>query len=269
MKKNIYLTVITLITIGCIIGGMLYHTGGLPGLRPDKSITRKTETIFQEDGAVTAVSLDSEVMDVRFRTGEKLEIAYGGNEKLKPEISLQDGTLTITQRGKVRSRFNLFGFGKNGARLDVTIPSGTKLENFTSQIDACDMEIAQLAIADVKIHGNIGDIKVAGTAFDRTDISLNTGDLEVEDASLGTGTIGMNTGDTDVKNCTFEELLVTGDVGDIDVVLAGDRSTYAINLSTDMGEVEIFDRDEGRSFSQEGSGPSLTVENNVGDIEVK
>ncbi|MBR0397101.1 MAG: DUF4097 family beta strand repeat protein [Eubacterium sp.] len=272
MKKNIYLIIITLITIGCIIGGMLYHTGGFSGMRLDKSITRKTETIFQQDGEVTAVAVDSEVMDVRFRTGEKLEIAYGGNENLKPEISLDNGTLTITQRGKAGNHFNLFGFGKNGAKLDVTLPSGTKLEKFASRIDVCDMEIAQLAAAEAVISGNTGDIDITDAAFGSTEITLNTGDLNVNDSALGSGTITLDTGDIDVKRSAFADLRVSAGMGDVEVELADERSRYAIDLSTDLGEVEIFGNDEGRSYSQQSSesgGPSLTVTNHVGDIEVK
>ena len=111
MKRTIYLVLITLATIACIVGGMLYHSGGFSGLKPDFS--GKTETIFQESGAVSEIRLDSEVMDVKFYTGDSLEIAYGGNEKLKPEISFENGVLSITQRGKAGRTFNIFNFGKN------------------------------------------------------------------------------------------------------------------------------------------------------------
>ena len=272
MKKTGYLVLITLLTVGCIIGGMLYHSGGLQGFWPDARVSGKTETIFQENGEVTAIALNSEVMDVKIRTGEKLEVAYGGNANLKPEVSLDGGTLTITQRGKVKNSFNLFNIGKNTAKLEVTIPSDAKITKFTSQIDICDMEIAGFSAEDAEIHGNVGDIDVNGAAFGSSVITLNTGDLDVEKTALGSGTISVNTGDIDVKQSAFGNLNVTGDVGDIDVELTEDRQAYAIDLSTDIGDVEVFGDDEGKSFSQQGSGsssPSLTVKNHIGDIKVK
>ena len=267
MKRTIYLVLITLATIACIVGGMLYHSGGFSGLKPDFS--GKTETIFQESGAVSEIRLDSEVMDVRFYTGDSLEIAYGGNEKLKPEISFENGVLSITQRGKAGRTFNIFNFGKTQSKLLVTIPADAKLQKFTSQIDVCDLEINAMSAAEAGIHANVGDVDVRNAAFGKTEITANTGDLDVEDSALGSGTIQVNTGDVDINYCSFNELHVTNDVGDTDVRLREAADTYTLNLAADIGDVEAFGRDSGRNYSQEGSGPVLTVQTNIGDIEVK
>ena len=79
----------------------------------------------------------------------------------------------------------------------------------------------------------------------------------------------MNTGNIDINYCSFNELHVTNDVGDTDVRLREAADTYTINLAADIGDVEAFGRDSGRNYSQEGSGPVLTVKTNIGDIEVK
>lgn len=267
MKRTVYLVLITLATIACIIGGMLYHSGGFSGLKPDFS--GKTETIFQESGAVSEIILDSEVMDVKFYTGDSLEIAYGGNEKLKPEITFENGVLSITQRGKVRRTFNIFSFGKTQSKLLVTIPAEARLQKFSCQIDVCDLEINALNAAEAGIHANVGDVDVRNAVFGKSEIIMNTGDLDVEDSALGSGTIKLDTGDADVNYCSFDELNVTNDVGDTDVRLREAADSYTINLSADIGDVEAFGRDSGRNYSQEGSGPVLTVKTNIGDIEVK
>ena len=274
MKRNIYLAIIALATIACIIFGVAVHTGGLfsrklfgindltsetlyDGSASDSSASGGSASGGSASGtasggsasgtAITDLLLNTEMIDVNLTAGDAFRVEYNGAERLKPVVTENDSTLEISQKNVKKG---LFDARNINCRLNITVPSDLLLNSLT-------------------VNTNVGDLDLSGFQCANTEIVSDVDDLTVKNADLGTASIIIKTGDSDIINCRFDSLVISQDVGDIEVDTAGAFTDYTLDLKTKMGEVEVGDSDCGRSFVQQGNGPSLTAHAEVGDVEVK
>ena len=140
MKKNIYLTVITIITIICIIAGTCYHVIGwgvhffseqpfISHILGDndtesESLNQTTETLDSFDN----MNLDISVSDLTVTTGDSYSISYDTNRaSLIPKYEVSHGTLTVTQK----SKHNNF-WGSTHCAITITVPESAVLSNLTA-----------------------------------------------------------------------------------------------------------------------------------------
>ena len=103
MKKNIYLIIITIITVVCIIAGSLYHIGGFAlGLfnnlipRSDKSLGNVCTEELSVDEFSNLV-FDTTISNINVKTGDSYTVSYKCNKRLVPKIRSTGDTLTISQ----------------------------------------------------------------------------------------------------------------------------------------------------------------------------
>ena len=82
MKKNIYLIIITIITVVCIIAGSLYHIGGFAlGLfdnlipRSDKSLGNVCTEELSVDEFSNLV-FDTTISNINVKTGDSYTVSY-------------------------------------------------------------------------------------------------------------------------------------------------------------------------------------------------
>ena len=61
---------------------------------------------------------------------------------------------------------------------------------------------------------------------------------------------------------------ISDNTGDVEVHSSVDLSGYQMELSTNVGEVEVNDRYYKKSYNQNGANGKLTLETNVGDVDV-
>lgn len=95
MKKNIYLIIITIITVVCIIAGSLYHIGGFAlGLfnnlipRSDKSLGNVCTEELSVDEFSNLV-FDTTISNINVKTGDSYTVSYKCNERLVPRLGAQ------------------------------------------------------------------------------------------------------------------------------------------------------------------------------------
>lgn len=253
MKKNIYLTILTFVTVLCIIGGTCYHVIGW-GVSLAKGITGilshngtesvgnlKNDTITLD--SFSNITADVNVMNLTVATGESYSISYASNEKLIPEYEVKDNTLTLKQKNL---KFNSIT-GNKKCTVTVTVPDS--LQNL--QIDA-----------------NVGDVNLDGISAESLVLNADVGDIDVTDCSFDQVKAEAAVGDVDFEDSSFQNMEISNDVGDVSVS-AENLSNYQMNLSTDIGEVSVNDKNYRKSYKCDGySGSKLIIENNTGDIEV-
>ena len=110
MKKNIYLTILTIVTVLCIIGGTCYHVIGwgvslaehfVPFFKSqqEETSTKQSSADNTKLDAFSNISVDVKVMDLTLTKGSDFSISYSASEKLVPEYDVDDGTLVLTQKG--------------------------------------------------------------------------------------------------------------------------------------------------------------------------
>ena len=127
MKKNIYLIIITIITVVCIIAGSLYHIGGfaldlfdnlIP--RSDKSLGNVCTDELSVDEFSNLV-FDTTISNINVKTGDSYMVSYKCNKRLVPKIKSSSDTLTISQSKGANYRRN------TTSEITVTIHEGAAL----------------------------------------------------------------------------------------------------------------------------------------------
>ena len=139
MKKNVYLIILTLVTVICIIGGTCYHLVGwgvsflshLPfaSFYSDSDDTESSGTTLSTDTVLlpsfNTVKIDSKVMNLSIEKGDNYSIQCDADKKLNPKYEIKDNTLIVSQKQKIK----VHNFMKNQkCSVHITIPEDTTLE---------------------------------------------------------------------------------------------------------------------------------------------
>ncbi len=253
MKRNVYLILITVITILCIIAGTGYHlvrfglsvAEGLPFFSEfieaisdwdddddsddnddsDNGISTSVDASQKNLDAFSSINADLNVVDLTIQRGNTFSITCKASKKLTPEYKVENNCLTITQYAKAHN-----ALGRN-KKCSVTITVADTL-------------------TDLKLHTNVGDVDLSGLNVLALDLRADVGDIDLE-------------------NCTLETSTLDANVGDVDLDCKEDLSGYHIELGTGVGDVNVNDTYCHRSYSNQGdSSHSLTISNDTGDISL-
>lgn len=257
MRKNVYLTILTIITVFCIIIGSVYHILGwgfsfLDALfdLPHFSFEKESAGPLSDSGEIelddfTSIDADVYVMDLTIESADRASISFSGHSKLKPKYEVKNGTLILTQ-GNFRNMW-----GNKKCSVTVTVP----YDQF------CDM---------LDIRMDVGNIDITDIGGETLELSADVGDIDISSCSFHSMDVQSDVGDIDVDHCDFLAMNIDCSVGDICVNSAADLSDYYIDISTSFGDVEYNDREYHRSFSQNGSanGQEVVISNDTGDVEL-
>ena len=165
MKRNVYLILITVITILCIIAGTGYHlvrfglsvAEGLPSFSEfieaisdwdddddddsddnddsDNGISTSVDASQKNLDAFSSINADLNVVDLTIQRGNTFSITCKASKKLTPEYKVENNCLTITQYAKAHN-----ALGRN-KKCSVTITVADTL-------------------TDLKLHTNVGDVEI-------------------------------------------------------------------------------------------------------------
>ena len=229
MKKNIYLIIITIITVVCIIAGSLYHIGGFAlGLfdnlfpRSDKS----PGNVCTEELSVDEFSnlvFDTTISNINVKTGDSYMVSYKCNKRLVPKIKSSGDTLTISQSKGSNYKRN------TTSEITVTIPEGAALNKLSFDTGVGDLYVTDCSFATCDVDGGTGNLSFENCAFDEMDIDGGTGNITVTssqsldgymmDLDSGTGDITINGNDYDdeyeVNEHAKKHLVIDSGLGDI------------------------------------------------------
>ena len=107
---------------------------------------------------------------------------------------------------------------------------------------------------------------------DTLNISSSVGDIDISDNLFTTITLQSDVGDISLENVTFQTAALSSDVGDIDVETPSPLDSYKMDLSCDIGEIEINDRSFRSHYTQDAAAANtqtLTVTSDTGDISIE
>ena len=254
MKRNIYLIILTVITIICIIAGGVFHVAVhekdfnsisssiKEGMRrgdfdsdadqawDDFDFDDSDSKAFDSEviGEFTELNLHLKVGALKIERGNKWEIkSRYSQKKLKPLYSLKNKKLSISQpyyKNNVLANKN--------CRVIITVPFGVELDKLTANID-------------------VGAIDLSG--------------FDVKTASVDT-----NVGAISISNVGFKELDLESNVGAVSIELIEPIENYDLNISSELGAIEINGHNEKRKYSHKGnSNKRLRIRTDIGGIEVK
>jgi len=256
MKKNIFLIIITLVTVLCIVIGAFHHIG-----IPRKSVSSISSSIkrglgsgnfkFDFDDDEEEIedfdfenddpkSFDSETISefkelevkmkvggLKIERGNKWEIKSKYTYKyLKPAYTLKNGKLSITQPNYKNQRV-----GNKSCRIVITVPFGTVLENLSLNMD-------------------VGAVDLSG--FD-----------------IKKGSIDTDVGAISISNVNFNDLDLDSDVGAVAIELVEPVENYDININSDLGGITVDGKNVKHRYSQKGDmDKRLRINTDVGGVEV-
>lgn len=256
MKKNVYLTILAIITAIAIIFGSVYHIVGF-GKKlvshintEDYTITKAGSSEFKQTlEPFDTMKVDLNVADFDISRGDDYYITYDGNANLAPNIKVENGCLFIKQppvNGK-----SLFGV-KNNCSIVLYIPY-------------------DVTLASIDLTSDVGDLCLTDLAIDTLEISCDVGDVDVNSCTVDNCTIETDTGDIDIRDFTVNALNITADIGDVDINLSEDLSCYSIDISADLGEVHVAGQNSHKSYSSTGTlpGHTVTITSSIGDISLQ
>ncbi|MDD6491594.1 MAG: DUF4097 family beta strand repeat-containing protein, partial [Firmicutes bacterium] len=183
MKKNIYLTILTIVTVLCIIGGTCYHVIGW-GVSLAKGITRNfSQNTTENVGKLTKdtvnldafsnISADVKVMDLTLTKGSDFSISYSASEKLVPEYGVDDGTLVLSQK-RLKSN-SLMGLDSKKCSVTITVPEYLQTVDINANVD--DINVNQITAENLFLDANVGDIDVNACSFEKVVSNANVGDV--------------------------------------------------------------------------------------------
>lgn len=279
MKKNVYLIILTLVTVICIIGGTCYHLVGwgvsflshLPfaSFYSDSDDTESSGTTLSTGTVLlpsfNTVKIDSKVMNLSIEKGDDYSIQCDTTEKLNPKYEIKDNTLIVSQKQKIK----VHNFMKNPkCSVHITIPEDTTLELINIDGATGDISLSNLDVTTLKIDNSVGDVKMDNCKIASIGIDTSTGDVKLNDCEANEIDVDTSVGDTVIKDNIFEKLYVDGSVGDVKVSSSKDLSDYAYDLDTSIGDVSINGVSHKKEYQQKGSDGKITVDNSTGDISI-
>lgn len=250
MKKTIYLSIITIVTIICIIAGSIYHIlgygfrwlGQLSGGSPDPgSVISDQFTVEPFD----ILSIDTNVMNIKIKTGDDYAVEYKCNERFAPKIENGNKKLTITQDKTYKHTNNLT------CDLTVTIPKNAVISELTADT-------------------GVGDIDIDSLTIKKSNFDTGVGDLNIKDSSLTSCDIDSGTGDNTITNCSFETMDIDSGIGDNTISSADSLDGYSFDLDSGLGDIKINSHSYGDEYSTgKSNSQHINIDGGTGDITIK
>lgn len=267
MKKTVYLAIIGVVTAICVIVGLIVHGYDMYSFQR-KTIVEENLNVSEENAkdldSFQRMDVDVKVMDLTIRSGNAYSVSVKSVEKLKPDISVSNGTLAIRQNNVPKS----YHKDSRNCKVILTIPSGEVLESAELSNSVGDIQWNELSCDNLKGEFNVGDIEIRRAKIPNLDVSVDVGEISIENSELDTVVCKSNVGDVDIERSAFGTMDISSQTGDVEVYSSLDLSGYQMELSTNVGEVEVNDRYYKKSYNQNGANGKLTIETNVGDVDV-
>ena len=232
MKRAIYLSVLVVITVGCILWRVGSDAFGwfYSGDETEQGTEVSLEGTQVLD-AFSEIRVESDVMDVTIQKGTDYSLSYRTAGKNKPAYSVKDGVLSVTQKQQ-KKHWNLGMVSNKSAAMTITVPE-------------------DVALKDVDITSNVGDVDINGIVTERFECELDVGDMTAKNAELGESTIDA-------------------DVGDIEAALVGESDAYDISFDCGVGEATLNGENVKRNTQIHAADAEGKIElsADVGDIDV-
>ena len=251
MKRAIYLSGLVVITVGCILWRVGSDAFGwfYSGDETEQGTEVSLEGTQVLD-AFSEIRVESDVMDVTIQKGTDYSLSYRTAGKNKPAYSVKDGVLSVTQKQQ-KKHWNLGMVSNKSAAMTITVPE-------------------DVALKDVDITSNVGDVDINGIVTERFECELDVGDMTAKNAELGESTIDADVGDVKLDKVKAKNLDVTADVGDIEAALVGESDAYDISFDCGVGEATLNGENVKKNTQIHAADAEGKIElsADVGDIDV-
>lgn len=266
MRKNIWMAILTVITVCCVIGGTFYHRGmfGLQDrfpFRDDKTIRVSTDL-----EAFCAINVDADMVDLSIKKGNHFYIDGKYTDRLKLEYEIKDKTLYVKQK-TVRKAF-WGGIRNESCNITLTVPENSVMDSLDIKLAMGNVKVDGITSRNCEAVTNMGGCTFENCSFDESDIDTNMGEITIKDTALGKAEIDNAMGSIEIERCTFQDLNADNSMGEISINVDQNLDNYQIDLKAEMGDVRVNGQSEGTKYHQSGNAGKLEASTSMGSVRL-
>ncbi len=274
IKKVFLITAVSLIAAGALLSGIgifVYHNSVNIKVKDAKVYDRDREYVTGGGrlNKFKNMQIDTSVMDIEIKKGDKYFIEYVGYQK--PKYEVKNDTLYVNAKQK-NSMFQVdLNFMSNEKESKIIIHIPSKLNNIAISSDTSDITLSEFEAEKLDINGDTGDIKINHLNLRQMDIKNDTGDIKLKESNIEKVHIDIDTGDTKLEKMKVNHMKIDSDTGNVDADIIGKRDDYAVDLSGDeyTTNIEIDGEETGSIKENTSENNSITITNDTGDISVR
>ena len=220
-------------------------------------------------GEINSIKLDLSACTVNIVTDEEgsglVGVEYTGGDKLKPQITFENGKLTATQK----NAFTLNFLKINSPKLTIRLGKDVNLSSLEMKVNAGDISINGVKADYFFGDFDAGNISVSNCDFRKAELDADAGNISIVNTVTKILKIETDAGNISVSNTTFEDLTVDTDYGSVDVNGIEDLEGYKVNCKVDAGIVNVGGASSGRKYSSSGNGKgTINIDVDFGNISL-
>ena len=272
---------------GIGIGALVLVSAGIASLfifGRDKTVEQTVEL-----NSVSALTVNATSADIKVKKGKTNQIHYKLTEKLVPEISEDNGRLTVTSKPENFLFFNWNWFSSGTTNtIEITLTENT-LEQLSIDVSSADITICDISVSG-SIESSSGDVALSDMK-ECGDLSIEStsGDLDIRECTFGKLTLDHTSGDIVLRKVQADSISgesTSGDVsasdletgefkfsctsGDVELELAGQESDYGLDLSCTVGDITVAGHNNGsRCRIDNNSDKKIIIDTTSGDIDIE
>lgn len=283
--RKAYLSILWIITVICIIGGTIYHVGGLVQFAGNNIFSYVTNVGMKKEQAGplvsdqydlavennrAAINVDGSYMDFTLQKGDSWGASYNGVEWLKPELDVteEDGVtkLVFTQPDAAGRKLNKY-YNLNSS-LTIMVPENVSFTDLNITLNLGDLDMTDVKADQVELNLDLGDLDVENCNVGTFTSNMDMGDTTIQKTELKNADINASMGDIEVTDSEFKDMKLTADMGEITVKSAVSLDDYRIDADVSMGDVKVNGKNYSDDYSQKGNAGELIVDSSMGDAEI-
>lgn len=259
--KNIYLIVLTIVTIVCIVIGIFNWTSGFSGWFWSEDDYAHTDAMTIVDTeAFDSMDLDLDVGDLEIVAGDSYQIQYDYPKKSEPDIKVENGRLVVTQKQKFKRHLY------NNYKMIITVPKDPEMKSLDLDMDMGSAELTDVYAKNLTVEADMGSIEIDNSEFGVIDIAADMGSITLDNVIFSQGSCEADMGSIEMTGASFERVVCTADMGSIDIdgsfedieadcsmgsvaiTTTEDLDKISFDLSADMGDVTVNGKKQGNKY---------------------
>lgn len=259
--KNIYLIVLTIVTIVCIVIGIFNWTSGFSGWFWSEDDDAHTDAMTIVDTeAFDSMDLDIDVGDLEIVAGDSYQIQYYYPKKSEPDIKVENGRLVVTQKQKFKRHLY------DNYKMIITVPKDPEMKSLDLDMDMGSAELTDVYAKNLTVEADMGSIEIANSEFGVIDIAADMGSVTLDNVIFSQGSCEADMGSIEMTGASFERVVCTADMGSIDIdgsfedieadcsmgsvtiTTTEDLDKISFDLSADMGDVTVNGKNQGNKY---------------------
>ena len=285
-KAPIIICAIAAVAIAIIVGGIsvtkaiIYSFKGFTDFDfTTGGVVDMMETTYDISGDEKAASelksmkfdLKACSIDINVKEGSGLiGVEYSGKEKLKPDVTFNNGKLVLTQKGN----YTNYSFGIHSTdfpKIVITLGNDVKLDSLEMKINAGDVHFDGVAAEYFYGDFDAGNIIIDDCTITKADIDADAGNIEIDDSFFNILKIDTDAGNIEIKGTDLHDVDINTDFGNVEMEDIGDLDKYDMDINVDAGILQVGKSSGiGRNYEKKGNGEgSITINVDAGNIEIK